>query len=1135
MGLDTGDYAVVESAVPARPVGLVMLGHQWWTFSVDTETSTITAPVGHSTDAAEYPPVNMAFDNETGRFTLENELPTFNISVTKDWVGNVPVNEDLVFDLYIGSATEPFRTARVQVPSGSHWVINDLFTNLGVYDANGSIAVYTLVERNLSGYAAVSPVAGRVTFSAPTTGDYNAEFTNESLGSLDVEKWVEDARDDENTEFVFNLALTGITEEEKNATYSYLKYENNSQIPYNRTATAVDGVLTFTLKHGERVHFYDLPVGAEYTVVETSADGYHLLSSGGETGITDNTTTPVASFLNGESFGELEIYKRILSGDVSTPFDVTVTLTNKDGAKIRGTFPVTVSGSSRETPDTITFTNGRATFSICAGETWRIGKLPEGAVYTVTETNLPSYWTQVTPEDNLTGTIELDMFRTAELENVYAASPAFIRLGGRKTLTGKALTEGEFSFTLTGSDGTNETVTNSASGVFVFPEIWYTEAGTYYYVVTEECTFEDGITYDSTEYNITVEVTDNGSGQLTANVTGADANALNFANSYRAQSTSIQFEGVKTLTGKALTEGEFSFTLTGSDGTSETVTNAADGKITFTEITYTEAGTYTYEVKEEATEEAGIMIDDTVYSITVTVTDDGHGQLEAEVTGANVQALNFANTYSAASVSVQLGGTKTFTGYPAGATAPEFTYTLSENGDVIDTKTTQGAGEYSFDSITYDEAGTHTYIVKETNGGADGVTYDGTEYNITVEVTDNGSGQLVANVTGADANALNFANSYRAESTSIQFEGVKTLTGKALTAGEFSFTLTGSDGTNETVTNAADGKITFTEITYDEAGAYTYEVKENSTTEAGVTVDDTVYSITVTVTDDGHGQLEAEVTGAQADAIDFTNAYAPNSTSVEFSGTKTLSGKALTEGEFSFTLTGSDGTNETVTNAADGKIMFSEITYTEAGTYTYEVKEETTDEAGITIDDTIYSITVTVTDDGHGQLVAELSGDNAEALNFANSYQAGSASLTLGGTKTFENFPEDEEAPVFIFTLSENGEIIDVKTTRGAGSYRFASITYDEPGTYEYTVKETKGNAAGVTYDDTVYTFLVTVTDDGSGTLVVTVEGADPEALNFTNVYSPEDDGELTDEDPGGHTEDRTESSIYCMIRCIDP
>ena len=238
-----------------------------------------------------------------------------------------------------------------------------------------------------------------------------------------------------------------------------------------------------------------------------------------------------------------------------------------------------------------------------------------------------------------------------------------------------------------------DTQTTRGAGEYKFKSITYDEVGIHTYTVAETKGNAKGVTYDTKTYTVKVDVTDDGSGTLKATVTGDNPAALDFTNSYKADSTSVQFEGLKTLTGKELKNAEFSFTLKGDDGTDETVRNDGEGKIRFSEIKYEKPGTYTYTVKENATDEAGVTIDSKVYNITVEVTDSGNGQLTAEVTGADPKGLNFKNTYKAGSTSVNFGGNKTFNGYPEGATPPTFTYTMSENGSVIDTQTTRGAGE----------------------------------------------------------------------------------------------------------------------------------------------------------------------------------------------------------------------------------------------------------------------------------------------------------------------------------------------------------------------------------------------------------------------------------------------------------
>ena len=244
-------------------------------------------------------------------------------------------------------------------------------------------------------------------------------------------------------------------------------------------------------------------------------------------------------------------------------------------------------------------------------------------------------------------------------------------------------------------------------------------------------------------------------------------------------------------------------------------------------------------------------------------------------------SVNFQNRCKPSSTSVTLSGHKTFNNFPADSEIkPVFTFTLSENGKVINTKTVEKQGDYAFDSITYTEAGTHTYIIDEVEGNQSGVIYDTRTYTVTVTVTENQQGELVATISGDSTTGtdLNFTNGYKAAPAEVQFSGLKTLEGRTLADKEFSFTLTGADdGISETVKNGADGKISFTKITYTKAGTYAYTVKEEATNEAGVTMDSKIYNITVTVTDDGSGQLKAVIDGDSETGTDlnFVNRYKP--------------------------------------------------------------------------------------------------------------------------------------------------------------------------------------------------------------------------------------------------------------------
>ena len=370
------------------------------------------------------------------------------------------------------------------------------------------------------------------------------------------------------------------------------------------------------------------------------------------------------------------------------------------------------------------------------------------------------------------------------------------------------------------------------------------------------------------------------------------------------------------------------------------------------------------------------------------------------VNGTANGAITFANEY-VASGSVQFEGTKTLTG--ATLAADQFSFTVSdEDENVIETVTNEADGKFNFSAINYTlaDVGTHTYTVKEVNDGKTGYTYDDKEYEIIVTVEDAGDGTLnvTYTVNGTANGAITFVNKYVAAG-GVQFEGIKTLTGSELKEGQFSFTLTG-EGVNETVTNGADGKFRFAAIAYTlaDVGTHTYTVKEVNDGKAGYTYDTTEYEIVVTVADAGDGTLNVTYTvnGTANGAITFVNKYTAAGT-VQFEGTKTLTGATLAADQFSFTLTG-EGVNETVTNGADGKFRFSAISYTlaDVGTHIYTMKEVNGGLAGYTYDNMEYVIIVTVADAGDGTLTVTytVNGTANGAIIFANKYVAGGSTPT---------------------------------------------------------------------------------------------------------------------------------------------
>ena len=467
---------------------------------------------------------------------------------------------------------------------------------------------------------------------------------------------------------------------------------------------------------------------------------------------------------------------------------------------------------------------------------------------------------------------------TLSITNTYSVSPVKVSLSGHKTLTGRGLKADEFSFQLKDAqDNLVSTATNDAKGNFAFGDLAFDAAGTYSYTVTEDTSNLPAGVSAVTEgpKSVTIVVTDNGDGTLSADVR---KDALEFENSYEAGAAMVQLSFAKTLSGRptALTDGEFQFQLKDEQGNVvATASNDAAGTVTFPRMAFGEAGTYTYKVSEVAGSAAGVTYDAGVRTVTIKVTDDGKGYLVAETSVDG--DTTFTNTYKAESVSYSVSQdvkvSKTLTGRDL--RAGEFEFELVENGKVVATASNDAEGNVSFGALTYDEAGTHTYVVREAKGSLGGVTYDASEHVVTVSVTDDGSGRLSAKATSADGQIV-FKNAYSAAPTSITFGGTKVLTGAELAAGQFAFQLKDAQGNVvATATNAADGSLVFEPVSLDAAGEYHLTLSEVNDAQDNVTYDDHVYQLDVTVADDGEGSLyvASYTVDGGTDLPVFENAY----------------------------------------------------------------------------------------------------------------------------------------------------------------------------------------------------------------------------------------------------------------------
>ncbi len=729
----------------------------------------------------------------------------------------------------------------------------------------------------------------------------------------------------------------------------------------------------------------------------------------------------------------------------------------------------------------------------------------------------------------------------------YNMTPATVdtkaSFGLTKVLEGRAWTDAdEFKFELSATSENDAPMPTSATATVTkdntaigFGEITYTEPGTYVYKVSEKNagTTVDGITYSGNVAEITVTVTPNKKGKLSAAVEVTSGKAK-FENTYTTNpvesSVTSQIAVAKVLTGRDLTAGEFSFELRevkgGDSELIETVENDAEGNVTFKPIKYTEIGQHTYTLHEVAGDAGGIDYDNAVYTIVTTIADNGKGELVAthELRGAeDVKSIEFKNAYNLTpesfSVTDQITATKVLDGRDL--KEGEFSFELVEGNDVVATGTNAADGKITMSAVKYTEAGKHTYTLREVKGNAGGITYSDAKFTIQTTITDNGDGTLEAKHVLKDADEAKFSNSYKPgskeSSVTDQITAAKSLDGRDLKAGEFRFELVEGNSVVSTGTNNADGKIVMDSVTYTAAGEHTYTLRETkaSTTENGITYSTAEYTIVTIVKDNGDGTLSVEHKLQNADEAIFENTYTvtPKSSSVtdQIKATKSLTGRDLKEGEFSFELVEGNEVVARGVNAADGNIAMSPIEYTAAGKHTYTLREVPGDaNNGITYDGKTYTIETTITDNGRGELVAkhELKGD--DEAKFSNSYKPnpGESSVTDQITATKVLTGRELAADEFSFELvegeGEDAKIIATGTNAADGTITMSAVKYDKPGKHTYTLREVKGGTTskGITYSDAKYIIETTITDNGDGTLKAEHVLKGTELAEFKNSYS---------------------------------
>ena len=1115
------------------------------------------------------------------------------------------------------------------------------------------------------------------TYSAKTETPLTLEATKTLTGRLMADG-----------EFKFTLSYAGHDEVLLNATnksgkveFGPLTYTTKSLAKLveedKASLDASSGKPTWTIHYIAAEQTGELPAGVSATTA--AIDAYVTVADNGDGTLTATAVYGDAGneFVNAYTAASVEASlagkKNLQVPDGLTPADIagkfTFTVTGEEGAPMPANASVTNDAKGKVDFGKITFTLDDLNKAL--------GKKPEKRehtfTYTVTESGEvagvtndvePSRTVSFTVTDDGEGNLRVsrkpDGNAAFTFTNTYSVTPVkksvTDQIAATKVLTGRDMAEGEFSFELVEGEGKDVKVVatgkNAADGTITMSPIEYTKAGTHIYTLREVKGNAGGITYSDAEYGIETTIMDNGDGTLEAkHVLKDDVKAATFENAYSVTplDAELDFGLSKAIDGRDWTDADkFSFTITAPEGAPlpdpATVTvskkDAKDGiaAIKFGKIHYTAAGTYKYEIRENAGSAAGMTYDAHVATAEVTVTDNGKGVLIANVT--KKESGRFTNKYHTELNYTAAGGlklSKTLSGRPMTEGQFTFTVTPADEASANAFGLHEGTNVYKSPAATEGTVGlidilaghevkftqadagkTFTYTVAEKNDGQPGYTYDSAERTVTIAIADDGAGTLTATTTVSggpngtpvtvhksgenkvESALVPFANSYHASTDNpggelAQIVATKTLTGRPLANGEFYFGIAYAGETEAidgTVATNINGQVSFgtlhytTEMLADLVSAgrairtdtdvklawtinYTAFEYTSPLAAKGITAAKPSFSFKVIVVDNGDGTLTATPAYDGIQPL-FENVYGADAVDAALAGTKKLQAdEGLTPadiaGKFTFTVTADEAgapmpERTTATNDAVGNVDFGKIHFTlddlnralgvttdasgdassdaEANADEVEVDadasgDETKDEfkpaaptvprshtftytvtesgsaLGVTNDaNATRKVSYAVTDDGAGHLVVKRDGGDGAAFTFTNTYGvAPTDSVVTDQVKTVKRLTgRDLAAGEFTFDLLEDGVVVASGTNDANGTVTLSPIRYEAPGTHTYTLREACPNALGlykgVTYDSATYTVVTTVSDNGDGTLTAThkLEGT-TESAGFTNKY----------------------------------
>ena len=1014
-------------------------------------------------------------------------------------------------------------------------------------------------------------------------------------------------------DFLFEITLSDASGVPVSGTYN----TSSGQI------TVTGGKATISLKAGASLAIYTIPAGTKVTAVEllTSLPGFKVNGENPKTTIIGEGTTSTLAFVNdyepadgtaqialtgtkyltGRDWLDTDAFtvqlQALSNGNWTTIGQATLTKSAQtyDLSSLLPTTFATIGTThyrilevAGDSTIGITYDTGIGYFDIVVSDTGMSGKLDVAVVSSASNNKAV-----VTGSGN-------DWNVVADFGNSYKATGSddiTITIGKELTTDDSSITAEGFTFGLYNENGvlvaTSTPTVLGASSTVGTAALKLTYGANFVgrtmtYTLKEIQGTDPHMIYSTQEYTVTVTIRDLLDGRIDATYTITDENgaavaAPSFTNKYDLTAVTVPISGIKHLSGRNLQAGEFSFQMFKADangniqgGALQAVTNGDNGVFTFRELEFHATGVYYYVVKEVPGQLGGVTYNNDRYLVTIAVTNDQAGSLAATTQVTNLDdptstaGLIIENTYNVSGttqqVSIEISKLITTNSSVTGISKAGYSFALfdSTGAQVGNAVTTDANGKATvqlpvFTAGQVQPGDIISFTLTEIQGNIPGISYSQEVYNISVEIIDDLDGTISAKVimhkdgTYHEVTEAQFTNTYDPEDTTVTISGNKTLTGRDLQAGEFTFGLFKADASFATTsstplllaTNNADGTFTFTEtaakeLTFSAVGKYYFVVLEKNGGQIldGITYASNIYHITVEVTDsDIDGQLEHTVlvNGSTTTQISYENFYNVSTTGATLTGTKVLDGRDLKANEFNFLLYALDSapqmqdgkpvipagiTPVSKSNDAGGSFSFT-LAFPAAGDYYYLIVEEDNNVDRVEYDTNSYSVYYKVTDNGDGTLnvsdpvITKLTtNESVNSVTFTNIYSPVEVTVTIGGHKDLTG--RDMVADEFQFGLYDadnaTGDPLLVAKNDINGDFSFAEtalkeLTFTATGTYKFIVKEVNAGKTvnGVTYDDTDYEVIITVTNNkATGMLeyTMTVDGSATTPINFTNTYA---------------------------------